>query len=49
MHYANAMQLEYEQRFEEAKNELEAALSLYPKYAEAIEAYDNLKAIMGLE
>ncbi len=49
IHFANAMQLEYEQRFDEALAELEAALNLYPKYAEAIEAYENLKAMMGLE
>jgi tetratricopeptide (TPR) repeat protein len=49
MHFGNAMQLEYETRYEEAKRELEAALAIYPKYADAIEAYDNLKAIMGLE
>jgi len=49
MHYANAMQLQYEQRYDEAKKELEAALAIYPKYGEAVEAYDNLKAVMGLE
>jgi len=49
MHFANAMQLQYEQRYDEAKKELEAALAIYPKYGEAVEAYNNLKAIMGLE
>jgi len=49
MHFGNAMTLEYEQRFEEAKKELEAALSIYPKYKDAIDAYDTLKAMMGLE
>ena len=48
MHYANSMQLQYEKRFEEAKLELEAALEIYPKYTEAIDAYETLKAIMGL-
>ena len=49
MHFGNAMTLEYEQRFEEAKKELEAALAVYPKYKDAIDAYDTLKAMMGLE
>lgn len=49
MHYGNAMQLIYETRYEEAKKELESALALYPKYAEAIEAYENLKVLMGLQ
>jgi tetratricopeptide (TPR) repeat protein len=49
MHFGNAMQLEYETRYEEAKSELEAALAIYPKYADALEAYENLKSIMGLE
>ncbi|MBM3706057.1 MAG: hypothetical protein FJW66_05980 [Actinobacteria bacterium] len=48
-HYANAMQLEYETRYEEAMTELEAALAIYPKYEEAVEAYENLKTLMGLE
>lgn len=46
MHYANAKQLEYEKRFEEAKNELTAALEIYPKYQDAI---DELAAIETLE
>ncbi|MBE3138473.1 MAG: hypothetical protein IMZ63_01505 [Actinobacteria bacterium] len=49
MHFGNAKTLEYEQRFEEAKKELEAALAIYPKYKDAIDAYDTLKAMMGLE
>jgi len=49
MHYGNAMQLIYETRYEEAKKELESALALYPKYAEAIKAYENLKVLMGLQ
>lgn len=49
IHYANAMMLEYEQRYDEAKIELEAALTIYPKYGEALETYENLKIIMGIE
>jgi tetratricopeptide (TPR) repeat protein len=48
IHYGNAMQLQYETNYEEALKEFEAALDIYPKYAEAQEAYDNLKALMGL-
>jgi tetratricopeptide (TPR) repeat protein len=49
MHHSNAMNLQYEKRFEEAKTELEAALVLYPKYQTAIDALDSLEALMGLE
>jgi len=49
MHYANAMQLRYETRYEEAITELETALALYPKYEEAQKEYDNLKDYMGLQ
>ena len=49
MHYGKAKTLEYEQRFEEAIKELEAALAIYPKYKDAIDEYDTLKAMMGLE
>jgi tetratricopeptide (TPR) repeat protein len=49
MHFGNARTFEYEQRFEEAKKELEAALAIYPKYEDAIDEYDTLKAMMGLE
>lgn len=48
MHYANSMRLQYEKRFEEALTELESALAIYPKYQEAIDAYETLKAMMGL-
>jgi len=47
MHYGNTMTFEYEQRFEEAKKELEAALAIYPKYKDAINAYDSLKSLDG--
>jgi tetratricopeptide (TPR) repeat protein len=47
-HYGNAMQLQYETNYEQALAELEEALKIYPKYAEAQEAYDNLKTLMGL-
>lgn len=49
IHYGNAMKLMYEQRYDEAKKELEATLAIYPKYDGALEAYNNLKAIMGME
>jgi len=49
LHYGNAKNLEYQQRFEEAKKEYEAALTIYPKYQDAINALDALKALMGLE
>lgn len=49
MHFGNAKTLMYGQRFKEAKKELEAALAIYPKYKDAIDAYDTLKAMMGLE
>ena len=49
MHFGKAKTLEYEQRFEEAIKELEAALAIYPKYKDAIDEYDTLKAMMGLE
>ena len=49
MHFANAMTLEYEKRFEEAKVELEAALAIYPKYQEALDAMASLNALMGLD
>jgi len=49
MHFGNAKTLEYEQRFEEAIKELEAALAIYPKYKDAIDEYVTLKAMMGLE
>ena len=49
MRFGNAMTLVYGQRFEEAKKELESALAIYPKYKDAIDEYDTLKAMMGLE
>ena len=49
MHHSNAMTLQYEKRFEEAKAELEAALKIYPKYQTAIDALDSLEALMGLK
>ncbi|MCJ7665175.1 MAG: hypothetical protein MUO59_00380 [Actinobacteria bacterium] len=49
MHHGNAMTLQYEKRFEEAKAELEAALDIYPKYQTAIDALDSLEALMGLK
>ena len=49
MHFGNAKTLEYEQIYEEAKKELEAALAIYPKYQDAIDEYETLKAMMGLE
>ncbi len=48
MHFGNAMMLEYEKRFEEAKVELEASLAVYPKYQESIDALASLEALMGL-
>ena len=49
MHHSNAMTLQYEKRFEEAKAELEAALEIYPKYQTAIDALDSLEALVGLK
>jgi tetratricopeptide (TPR) repeat protein len=49
LHHSNAMTLQYEKRFEEAKAELEAALEIYPKYQIAADALDSLEALMGLE
>ena len=47
-HYGNAMKLQYEKRYEEAKQELEDALVIYPKYQEALDALATLKSLMGL-
>ncbi len=49
MHHGNAMTLQYEKRFEEARAELEAALEIYPKYQTAADALDSLEALVGLE
>lgn len=48
MHHANAMVLQYEKRFEEAIEELEEALKIYPKYQTAIDALNTLKSLMDL-
>lgn len=48
MHHGNAMQLQYEKRFEEAKQELEMALEIYPKYQPAIDALETLQAMEDL-
>jgi len=49
MHYGNAMQLEYEKRIEEAIEQLEAALKIYPKYQDAIDALESIKSIYNLK
>ena len=49
MHHGNAMQLQYETRFEEAINELEKALEIYPKYQPAIDALMTLEALEELQ
>jgi tetratricopeptide (TPR) repeat protein len=49
MHYGNAMQLEYEKRIDEAIKELEAALSIYPKYQDAIDKLDSIKSLYKLK
>jgi tetratricopeptide (TPR) repeat protein len=49
IHHSNAMNLMYEKRFEEAKEELQAALSIYPGYQEALDAMASLEALEGLE
>lgn len=49
LHYGNAMQLIYEKRIEEALLELEEALSIYPKYQDAHDALDSLKALHNLK
>ncbi|MGM0365803.1 MAG: hypothetical protein ACQEP5_04645 [Actinomycetota bacterium] len=49
MHHGNAMKLQYEKRFEEALQELEMALEVYPKYQPAIDAMETLKALEGLQ
>ena len=47
-HHGNAKQLEYEKRFEEAKEELEEALAIYPEYQTAIDTLASLEALAGL-
>jgi len=49
MHHGNAMQLQYETRFEEAINELKRALEIYPKYQPAIDALKTLEALEELQ
>lgn len=49
LHYGNAKMAQYQQNYEEAKKQVEAALAIYPKYKDAIDLYDTLKALMGLE
>jgi len=49
MNYGNAMQLEYEKRIDEAVKELEAALSIYPKYQDAIDKLASIKSLYGLK
>jgi len=49
VHFGNAMQLEYEKRLEEAIEELEKALEIYPKYKDAINALESLKTIYNLK
>lgn len=49
MHYGNAMQLEYEKRINEAINELEEALKIYPKYQDVIDKLDSIKALYKLK
>lgn len=49
IHHGSAMNLMYEKRFEEAKEELQAALDIYPGYQEALDAMASLEALEGLE
>jgi tetratricopeptide (TPR) repeat protein len=49
MHYGNAMQLEYEKRIQEAINELEEALKIYPKYQDAIDKLNSIKSLYKLK
>ena len=48
MHFGNAMQLEYEKRIDEAIEELEAALKIYPKYQDAADKLDSIKSLYKL-
>lgn len=48
-HVAYSKNLQYQQRYEEAMRELEAALEIYPKYQEAIDELKALRDLMGLE
>ncbi|MHB1346651.1 MAG: tetratricopeptide repeat protein [Candidatus Humimicrobiaceae bacterium] len=49
MHFGNAMQLEYEKRIDEAINELEEALKIYPKYQDARDKLDSIKSLYNLK
>jgi tetratricopeptide (TPR) repeat protein len=49
IHHSSAMNLMYEKRFDEAKEELQAALDIYPGYQEALDAMASLEALEGLE
>jgi tetratricopeptide (TPR) repeat protein len=49
IHHSSAMNLMYEKRFEEAKEELQAALDIYPGYQEALDAMASIEALEGLE
>jgi tetratricopeptide (TPR) repeat protein len=49
MHHSNAMNLMYEKRYEEAEAELNAALEIYPKYQDALDALESLEDIKGVQ
>lgn len=49
VHFGNAMQLEYEKRLEEAIEELEKAIEIYPKYKDAVNTLESLKTIYNLK
>lgn len=49
IHYGNAMQLEYEKRIDEAIEQLEEALKIYPKYQDAIDALASIKTLYNLK
>lgn len=49
IHYGNAMQLEYEKRIDEAIEQLEEALKIYPRYQDAIDALASIKTLYNLK
>ena len=49
IHFGNAMQLEYEKRIDEAIEQLEEALKIYPKYQDAIDALESIKTLYNLK
>ena len=49
IHYGNAMQLEYEKRIDEAIEQLEEALKIYPRYQDAIDALASIKTLYKLK